>query len=406
MEPQTTESLHDPDRLSRVRRRRARRMLTQLKADEQEIFLEELAHQVSPTFDLFLFALISGLLVGLGFRFDQRAMLIAGALLAPRMAPVAGLALSAVIGSPRFFMRMLAGFGVASALLALAAGLSGSLGVKTGAGLILAAGHVKLNLVDFSLLLVGAVLMSRGLVKDVSLPALPSVAVAYELALPLGVVGIGLFRGDPDLWQGALLTFGLHLTWAVVAGLGTQAVLGFRPLTGNSNSLVAAVGLMGLVALFSAVGLGVSVLASIPTPTPTPTVTPTPTATATPTSTSTSTATATSTATPTKTYTPTMTSTPTPPSAIVIGTGQRGAFLRDIPGGETIGYMTENDQLLILGRTVEDSGEVWFQVRTASEMEGWILGELVATITPTSSVTYPPTPSHTPTRHLTPSPTP
>lgn len=223
MEPQTTESLHDPERLSRVRRRRARRMLTQLKADEQEIFLEELAHQVSPTFDLFLFALISGLLVGVGFRFDQRAMLIAGALLAPRMAPVAGLTLSAVTGSPRFFLRMLAGLGVASALLALAAGLSGGLGANTGAGLILAAGHVKLNLIDFSLLLVGAVLMNRGLVKNVRLPALPSAAVAYELVLPLGAAGVGLFRGDPDLWQGALLTFGLHLTWAVVAGLGTQA---------------------------------------------------------------------------------------------------------------------------------------------------------------------------------------
>jgi uncharacterized membrane protein len=406
MRPQTTESLNDPDRLSRIRRRRARRMLTQLKADEQEVFLEELAHQVSPTFDLFLFALISGLLVGVGFRFDQRAMLIAGALLAPHMAPVAGLALSAVSGSPRFFLRMLAGLGVAGALVALVAGLSGGLGVKSGAGIILATGHVKLNLVDFSLLFIGSVLMNRGLVLDVRIPAIPSVAVAYELVLPLSVTGIGLIRGDPDLWQGALLTFGVHLTWSIIAGLGTLTILGFRPLTGSSQSLAAAVGLMGMVVLLSTVGLGASVLASLPTPTPTPTQTPTPTETGTPTSTSTRTGTPTASSTPTNTHTPTMTSTPTPQPAVVIGTGQRGAFLRDEPGGNTIGYMSDNDPLLILGSTIDDDGVVWFKIRTAYEMDGWILGGLLATITPTLSATTIPTPSYTPTHQVTTSPTP
>ena len=271
MSQQMTEPLNDHERFTRARRRRARRMLTQLRADEREVFLEGLAHQVSPTIGLFIYALLAGLLIGLGFRFDQRAILVAGALLAPRMAPVAGMALAAISGSPRFFLRMLAALTVAAALMALAAGLSGGLYAASEPSLIMTAGHTKLNLIDLGLLLVGATLMAAGLAHKEHIPALPSAAVAYELALPLGLTGIGLVLGNPDLWQRALLTFGLHLTWAIVAGLVTLTIIGFRPLTGNSHSLAAAMVLMGLVALFSAAGMGASVMASIPTPTPTPT---------------------------------------------------------------------------------------------------------------------------------------
>ncbi len=393
-----TESLNDHERLSRARRRRARRMLTQLRADEREVFLEGLAHQVSPTIDLFLYALLAGLLIGLGFRFDQRAILVAGALLAPRMAPVVGLALAAVSGSPRFFLRMLAALTVAVVFLTLAAGLSGGLYAESEPSLIMTAGHTKLNLIDFGLLLVGAVLMAVGLAREEHIPALPSAAVAYELALPLGLAGIGLVLGNPDLWQRALLTFGLHLTWAVVAGLVTLTILGFRPLTGNSHSLAAAMVLMGLVALFSVAGMGASVMASIPTPTPTPTFTPTPTATATATKTPTNTPTATATPTATPTHTSTVTSTPTPPSAVVIGTGDQGAMLRDAPGGAIIGFLAEADLLLIISDPEEVDGDTWWHVRTAEGKEGWIVGGILATVTPTPSVT--------PTLLVTSSPTP
>ena len=84
---------------SRARRRRARRMLTQLRADERETFLENLAQIISPNVGFFIFALLAGLLIGVGFRFEQRALLFAGALVAHQMGPLIGLALSAVTGS-------------------------------------------------------------------------------------------------------------------------------------------------------------------------------------------------------------------------------------------------------------------------------------------------------------------
>ncbi|MEW6569501.1 MAG: DUF389 domain-containing protein, partial [Chloroflexota bacterium] len=307
----SSEPVHEPDRLSRARRRRAQRMLTQLQADERETYLEGLAHQVSPSIDLYLYTLLAALLIGLGLRFDQWALLLAGALLAPRMAPVAGLSLAAISGSPRFFLRLLLSVLVATALLTAVAGLLGGLAIPEGTSSVLAVGHARLNLVDFALLIGGAAWLARGLARlhegsgEPRLGALPSVAVAYEVLLPFAAAGVGLFSGNSELWQDALLTGALHLTWAVVAGVAALTILGFRPLTGSGHSLAAAIALMAFIGLLSAIGLGASVLAAVPTPTPTPTPTFTPTATATATSTSTPTRTATPTATATSTATPT-----------------------------------------------------------------------------------------------------
>ncbi len=402
MNSQTTEPLHDPEYLSRARRRRARRMLTQLQADEREVFLEWLAHQTSPNVTFFIYALIAGLFVGVGFRFDQRALLIAGALLAPSMGPVAGMALAAVSGSLRFFIIRLFSLLVAFALLGLTAGLSGGLEIGIESKWILAIGHTKLNMIDFGLLLFGAILLAAGLGRKGRVLALPSAAVAYELALPLGVAGIGLVQGNPDLWQKALITFALHLTWAVVAGLGTLTALGFRPLTGSNHSLAVAMALMGLVALTSVAGMGASVLASIPTPTPTPTATAT--ATTTPTATSTATNTLTSTATPTSTLTSTSTetSTATPPSVVVFGTGEQGALLRDTPGGMIVGFLAEGDLLLVLDGPVFEGRRNWWFVRTLDGMEGWVVEGLMATFTPTPSITPTSTLTGTPTATPTP----
>jgi uncharacterized membrane protein len=303
-------------------------MLTQLRADERETFLENLAQIVSPNVGFFVFALLAGLLIGVGFRFEQRALLFAGALVAHQMGPLMGLALSAVTGSPRFFLRMLTSFAVAGLLVAITAGLAGGLATGSESPFFLAYGHTELNLIDFGLVMLGAGLLAYYLAREERLAPLAGAAVAYELLLPLGAAAIGLLRAEPDLWQGAALTFALHLAWAIVVAVAVLAALGFRPLTGASRSLVAAMALMGLVAILSAVGLGASVMAILPTPPPTPTATPTPSATATITSTPTITPTATITGTPTKTPTPTVTPTATPQPASVNNTGGTGAVVR------------------------------------------------------------------------------
>lgn len=393
MSTQSSEPL-DPlqERHSRARRRRARRMLTQLRADEREAFLEELGQIVTPGVELFLYSLLAGALVGLGFRLEQRALLVAGALLAPRMGPVLGIALSAVSGSTRFFLRMLAAFLTSAVLFSAVAGVAGGI-ASANDSYLLAHGHTQLNLIDFGLVMVGAGMMAYFLAREERLPALPSAAVAYELGLPLGAAAIGLVQMDPELWQGAMLTFGLHLAWAIAVAVIVLAVLGFRPLTGASGSLAAAVILMGLVVVLSTAGLGASVLASLPTATPTPSPTPTATATGTPTNTPTITATATDTPTATVTPTATQTATPTPQPAQVSQTGGTGAVVRVEPDplGVHVGFVEEGTDVLVLEGPEEVDDAVWWFIRFTSKqgetLEGWLLGEYMATVTPGPSPT-------------------
>lgn len=378
-----SEQIPDPDRASPARQRRAQRRLSQLQADEREAYLDQLASSVTPGVGFFLFAALAGALIGLGFSLEQRALLVAAALFAPRLGPVAGLSLSAVSGSARFFIRMLLALIVGLAIVGAAAGAVFSQDLGAASQTLLPYEHQKLNLIDFGLLLVGAVLLNVRLTRAERIAGLPSAAVAYELLLPLGAAVAGTFRADLELLQGAALTFALHLTWAVAAGLFVLVAQGFRPLTGSGRSLGAAIAMMGLLGILSAAGLGTSVLAALPTPTPTPTATPT--QTATPTASATATATATSSATPTPTHTPTATptATNTPPSAIVLGTGLQGAIIRDAPGGSPVDLVSENEQLLVIGGPELLEEQQWWQVRKQDGTEGWLVGRYLATVTPT-----------------------
>lgn len=379
----------DPESLPRARRRRAGRMLTQMRADERESYLEDLAHQVSPGIDLYLLVIAAGILIGLGYRFDQLALVIGAILVAPRLTPVAGMALAAISGSMRYFGRQIGAMLLASLLAAIAAGLAGGLGYPAGASSVLAAGHTGLSLMDFALLIGGAVWMAISLVRSGDIHPMASAAVAYEVLLPAGAAGFGLVTGDATLWQGALMTFLLHLSWAIVAGSLILVLFGFRPLTGSGYSLSAAIILLAGIGLISALNLGVSVLAAIPTPTPTPSPTPTATPPPPPTATRTPTPTRTATATGTATPTPTPTVTPTPPSALIFGTGGAGVLLRDAPNGESSSGLIEGLRIVILSAPTEAEGLVWLQVQTEDGRQGWILARYVATLTPTASATLP-----------------
>jgi uncharacterized membrane protein len=365
--------------------RRARRRISQLQATEREAFLDRLANAVTPGPGFFLYALLCGALIGLGFRYDQRALLVAGALIAPRLGPVVGLSLAAVSGSLRFFLRMLMALALGVLLVAVAAGLAFGLALEPDTSSLLPYEHIKLNLVDFGLLLTGAVIMAIVLARSERIAGVASVAVAYELFLPLGAAAAGFVLAEPELIEGATLTFVLHLTWAVAVGLFTKVLMGFRPLTGSGRSLAAAIVMMGLLGVVSALGFGTSVLAALPTPTPTPTLTPTATATATATATPTVTPTSTATATVTNTATHTPTLTPTPPLAIVLGTNFQGAILRDAPDGVPVDFVAERESLLIIGGPEQSAGQLWWLVRKEDGAEGWLLGDFLATVTPTGS---------------------
>ncbi|HJW89940.1 MAG TPA: DUF389 domain-containing protein, partial [Anaerolineales bacterium] len=367
-----------------ARRRRARRLLAPLEADERADFLAEIAHRASPSFDFFLFSLLAGLVFGAGLILDTSVLLILGALLAPLMSPAVGLALGTVIGSVRFFLRSLVGLSIGGLLVLMAGVLAGYVARWWfSPGLTQAHLHAQLSWVNFLVLALGATLTAASMVRSQQSAVLPSVALAYPLFLPLSAAGFGLGSGVPDLWPDGLVVFAVHLSWTALLGSLTLAILGFRPLTLFGYTLSAVVALAGILLFIGIGGAGAAFGAQIGVPThiPTETLRPTPTATLTLTPVP-PTTTPTLTLTPTVTITPTRTPTQTPtPVLAVVAAGEGGAaHLRTEPGFQapSAGLLPNGTMVQIFpAETVETEGNTWIKVRTQDGREGWILQSLL-----------------------------
>ena len=398
--PKTEQIPDDPERLPPARRRRARRLLAPLNADERAAFLDNVAHRAAPSFDFFLFSLLAGFVLSVGLLLDSPAILVLGAILAPLMAPVVGISLGTVIGSGRYFLRSLVGLVIGSGLVFLASWLVG-LGARTWylpeGNYALAHLHAQLSWLDFLVLAAASVLTAAALTHSydsLSVPpggslragfipsaALPSVALAYELFLPLAAAGFGLATGIPDLFPDSLLVLTLYLVWAVLLGALTLALMGFKPLTLFGYTLGGAVTLCAIVLLVGASGAGTVAGTKMGLPTPIPTSTPT--LTLTPTMTHTPvppTATLTPTLTPTitSTLTPTMTPTPTPVYAIVqAGAAAGGAFIRSEPAGDIITLLANGTQVQIFPERVEKDGLMWVLVQAPDGVQGWMRLDLL-----------------------------
>ncbi len=122
------------------------------------------------------------------------------------------------------------------------------------------------------------------------------------------------------------------------------------------------------------------------TPTPTATSTPTPTFTLTPTATN------------TPTNTPTMTFTPTPETAVILEV--YSVNLLAFPGGPDIGLIRQNEPFQVLYGSEIFDGCVWVEVQDKDGRVGWIMLNMIETVTPTPTWT----PSHTQTQTPTPTP--
>lgn len=382
----------DPEQLPPARRRRARRLLAPMPSEDRIDFLDKVAHRASPSFDFFLFSLLAGAVIAVGYLLDSEPILVLAAILSPMMAPVIGIALGTVVGSVRFFLRSLIGLLIGGSLVFLVGILAGYVSSLweplefTRAHL-----HAQLSWATFLLVVLGAGLTSASMVRSEKSAALPSVALAYGLYLPISAAGLGLGSGVPFLFPDGLVVFAQYLAGSVIIAALTFVILGFRPMTLFGYTVGAVVLLLGIVILIGISGVGASFGAQIALPTHTPTLTPTQTQTMTPTLTPTTapspTATATHTVTPTLTVTPTKTITPTatPIVALVNAEEGGGAHLRAEPGftSESITLLENGTPVQVMpDDPVQEGGGTWIRVRTIQGDEGWILQILLVTATP------------------------
>jgi hypothetical protein len=389
----------DEHELSRARRRRARRkIIAPLTPDEKTNYIQDVLRKAAPSFDFFLFSLFAGTVIGIGYMLDSPYIFLLGTLLAPVMSPIVGMSLGIILGSGRYFFRSIGGFLIGAFLVILGGSLAGILTRLTDP---VDFSHVHLyaqiHWAAFLVIGIGAVLTTVFLVQENRHPAVPSIAVAFGVYMPLAATGFGLGSGIPHLWPDGLVLFAIHLSWAALVGAVTLAFMGFRPLTLFGYSIGGVVLLLAVILLIAFFGVGLAFQGNLAMPTETPTLTPslTPTLTSTPTpipptDTPTPTMTATYTLTPTFTITPS----PTPVEARV--NANSGIVIREAPDGNSlvVARASNGSILQLLGESAVDNfGRTWLLVLDLnSNIEGWVLSGLVITATPPVIV-----PSDTPT---------
>ena len=391
--PQTEHYPQDPEKLPPARRRRARRLLAPLNADERADFLSRIASRTSPSLDYYLLSLFAGLLFSFGLLIDSPAILLLGALAAPFMAPFVGISLGTVIGSVSFFLRSLVALLVGSGLV-FTAGLLGGYGSRywSPASYSLAHYHVQLSWPNMIVLGAGALMTCIATVQYTRSAQIASIALAYGLYIPITTAGFGLTSGVPDLWPDGVVIYAIYLAWGALLGAVALAVLGFRPLTLFGYTLGAVVLMSGIILLVGIGGFGAVIGAQVGLPTPTPTITSTPLP---------PTATPTRTLTPIPpTLTPTATNTPVPPTATATATrtpsptatpvfafvdaGEAGgAFVRAEPAGEIISLVANGTRVQVLPEREQADGQTWIRIITPEGVDGWMLEILLVAATPT-----------------------
>ncbi len=399
--PKTDQFPDDPEDLTPARRRRADRGLVPEDLVGIADHIEDLAHKTIPSFDFFLFSLLAAAIITASILVDSPALLILGALAAPVMAPFIGISLGTATGSLKFFSQRLAGSLVASGFVFLVGVLGGyaSLVLKTSQVQFLIY-NARVSWTHLVLLIAGTALSVISLKKQGQTPILPSVAIAYELYVPLAIAGFGFGSGQPHLWPDGLVLYGIHLAVVAITGTVVFMLLGIKPLRFigyTLGSLIAILSILGVIGLSSA-GAVVGGKIAMPTLEPTATLTGTP---APPTSTATETPippTPTLTPTvPTATFTPLPTETssatpkPTPFYAeIAVSEEFAGAYIRSEPSldSQILTSLVNGSVIEILdpSPSFDEQGRNWLNIRFVNEdgleEDGWIIENLLLISTP------------------------
>jgi hypothetical protein len=406
---------------ARARRRRAQRR-AYFPTDEEgrAALFEHLARRAFPSYELFVFSLVAGAILGLGYFFNAQALLIFGILVAPLLTPWIGTALSIIAGAARLFVQTLTALFVSSLLIFLC-GLLAGFASRTFQPLTFneAFTHSRLWWPDLVVLTIASILITISFVRSEDRPYLPSALLAYELFLPLCAAGFGLGSSVSGLWPQGLFVFIVHLAWATFFGIITLFFLRFYPTSfgGLAFTGLIFVALIAIVISYTGFGNWIMLKAGLSTPEPvaaivststplripsrtqspepaqgtgissnlpgTPSQTPRPTLT-------------TVTLAPTDTPTSTVTAEPTPILAIIRASEGGGAFIREKPGGIVLVTLGNGSTVTIIPNDLQDvNGVIWvhvFAIVNDARVEGWMIQTVLQTATPVANWQPSPTP--------------
>ncbi len=399
--PKTDQFPDDPEDLSPSRRRRADRGLVPEDLVSIAEDIENLAHSTIPSFDFFLFSLLAAAIITASILADSPALLVLGALAAPPLTPFIGISLGTATGSLKFFGQRFAGSIVASGFVFLVGILGGyaTFVLKTP-GIQFLIYNARVSWTHLVLLIAGTIYSIFSIKRRGQIPVIASVALAYELYVPLAIAGFGFGSGQPHLWPDGLVVFGIHLAVLAITGTIVFMLLGIKPLSFIGYTLGSVVAILAIVLVIGLSSAGAIVGGKIAMPTLEPTITQTPTP-APPTSTPTLTpipptftpspTVPTATSTPLPTATHTITPKPTPFYAeIAVSEEYAGAFVRSDPSLESqiLTSLVNGTVIEILNPSpsYDEQGRNWLNIRfmneDGEEQDGWVIENLLLISTP------------------------
>ncbi|HLA07954.1 MAG TPA: DUF389 domain-containing protein [Anaerolineales bacterium] len=397
---------------ARARRRRAQRR-AYFPTDERgrAALFEHLTRRAYPSYELFVFSLVAGAILGAGYFLNSQALLIFGILVAPLMTPWIGLSLATIGGAGRFFAQTFTAF-IISSMLIFGCGLLTGVATRAMPDSVRtfteAFIHSRLWWPDFVTLTIGAIVLTISFVRSEDRPYLPSALVAYEFFLPLCAAGFGLGSGVAEIWPQGLFVFFAHLAWATFFGIITLFFLRFYPtsIAGISFTGIVLIVILGAVIVLTGfdqwikiqAGLAApepapavratSTLALAPTISPSPKVDPATALIGVPTQTPSRipSLTVESTLPPMDTATSTITAEPTPIIGLIKAAEGGGAFIREKPGGKVLATLGNGATVTIMPNDFQDvNGVIWvhvFAIVNDIRVEGWMIQAVLVTATP------------------------
>jgi hypothetical protein len=395
-------------------------MLYPSDAEGQAAVLADLARRSYPSYDLFIYAILSGAILAAGYLLDSQAVLIFGVLAAPLLTSWVGLSIAAVTGSPRFFLQTIAAL-LVSAIIVFLIGLAAGFATlpfepRTHNEVHL---HSQIWIPQLVMLAIGAILLVITFVRTEDKPYLPSVVLAYSFYLPISAAGFGLGAQLEGVWPQAALVALIHFALATFFGMVALAFMRFRPRSFGGFIFSLLLLLAILAALLTSTGLGQAALdlATVTTPplapvatssprpfptvsgSPSPKPNPSPSVILLPSPSATASSTATESVAeiPAETFPPSITVVPTPVFAKINSPEGGGARVRTSPGGDYLFTLNNGYIVTVLGETEERMGVTWAKIlvdRNGEKVEGWIIQSLLATATPI--VNWEPTETATP----------
>lgn len=378
-----------------------------------------LAKRAFPSYELFIFSLVAGAIMGLGYFLDSQSLLFFGVLVAPLLTPWIGMSLGIVAGSGRLFLQTISALIVSSILLIVGGVIAGyATRIFPQPRTFNEAFHQsRLWAPDFFVLAIGAILITLSFVRSEQRPYLPSALVAYKFFLPLCAAGFGFGSGIEGLGMPGLMVFLVYFAWATLFCILTLFLLRFYPTSLGGFSFTGLILIVLIAWLATSTGAlsWIEVKAGLSTPKPDPTAQATSTLPLVPTITPTSTPepvtavtlapgastgvgvptlTPSRTATPrptttvpaTRTPTSTVTAEPTPIIALIRASEGGGAFIREKPGGVVLATLGNGSTVTIIPDDFQElNNVVWvhvFAVVNDVRVEGWMIQSVLVTATP------------------------